>query len=159
MIVVSDSSPLICFAILGKLEIFEYVFSDFIVPQAVYNEIAISDKPFADILVAFLKNKVRPVKNDIATKILNAEIDLGESEAIVLALESGIKNVLMDDFKGRRAASANGLIPIGTVGVLIRAKQMNLIHEIKPLLDLLLKNKIRISDSLYQKALVLAEEE
>jgi predicted nucleic acid-binding protein len=159
MIVVSDSSPLICFAILGQLEIFDYIFSDFIVPQAVFDEISISDKPFSDSLASYLRNKVRPVKNDIAVKILNAEIDLGESEAIVLALESDISNVLMDDFKGRRAASANGLIPIGTVGALIRAKQMNLIHEIKPLLDLLLKNKIRISDALYHKALALAEED
>jgi len=42
---------------------------------------------------------------------------------------------------------------IGTLGVLIKSKEMNLIKTLKPLLDLLIENKIRISSHLYEAAL------
>lgn len=86
------------------------------------------------------------------------DIDAGEAEAIVLAIEEGIKDILIDDSKGRMKAKLNGLIPIGIVGLLIRAKQKDLVKEIKPFLDTLMNNKRRISQDLYDYAIVLAKE-
>ncbi|MFQ5639060.1 MAG: DUF3368 domain-containing protein, partial [bacterium] len=41
-------------------------------------------------------------------------------------------------------AQAQGLHPIGSIGVLLQAKKTGCIHEVKPRLDKLLANKIRI---------------
>ena len=158
MIIVSDSSPLISFAILGILDILKKTTEKIVVPTAVYEEISIPQEPYSKEIAMFLKDKVIPVENRVAVKLLEKEVDPGEAEAIVLALEKSIADILIDDPKGRRTASSHGLYPIGTIGVLIQAKKNGYISQIKPLLDRLIRNRIRIGDSLYQKALKLARE-
>jgi predicted nucleic acid-binding protein len=158
MIVVSDSSPLICFAILGMLDVLKEITEKIVVPTAVYEEISVPQKPYSKEITLFLKDMVVPVENRVAVKLLEKEVDPGEAEAIVLAIEKNIDDILIDDPKGRRTASSHGLNPIGTIGVLIQAKKTGHINQVKPLLDRLIKNRIRIGDSLYQKALKMARE-
>ncbi|NQV19074.1 MAG: DUF3368 domain-containing protein [Armatimonadetes bacterium] len=158
MIIIADSSPLISFAILNNLEMLDNIFDEIYVPVAVYNELTNFKKPYSLKLKEYLKNKVATVKNTDLVKFLTNEIDLGESEAIALALEKKIQDILIDDFRGRKIAELNGLFPIGTVGVLLQAKKQKLIKEIKPLLDLLIQNDIRIGKPLYNESLVLASE-
>lgn len=158
MIIVSDSSPLICFAILGMLDVLNDIIKEIVVPTAVYEEIAVPQKPYSEEIKLFLKDRVVPVENKVAVKLLEKEVDPGEAEAIVLAIEKNISDVLIDDPKGRRAARTHGLFPVGTIGVLLQAKRTGKIKQIKPLLDKLIKNRIRIGVSLYQKTLELAKE-
>lgn len=158
MLIVADASPLISFAVLGKLELLNNIFEKIIIPEAVYDEVTVMNKPYSNNLETFLKGKVKKIKNDVAVRVLRTELDLGEAESIILALEKNIKDIFIDDFKGRRAAKANGLSPIGTVGVLLRAKKLSLITEVKPLLDILINNKIRIGEDLFNRALELAGE-
>ena len=54
--------------------------------------------------------------------------------------------------------AANGLHPIGTIGVLIQAKKTGLIENIKPYLDKLMRNNIFISDKLYSSSLKIVRE-
>lgn len=158
MIAVSDSSPLVCFAILGLLDVLNDVVKEIVVPTTVYEEISVSNKPHSEEMKLFLKDKVIPVGNKVAVKLLGKEVDPGEAEAIVLALERNISNILIDDFKGRRSARTHGLNPVGTIGILLQAKKTGHIKQVKPLLDKLINNKIRIGTALYQKALDLADE-
>ena len=158
MIIIADSSPLISFAILDNFEILDIVFDEIYVPVAVFNELTNFKKPYSLKLKEYLKDKVVAVKNIDLVNFLTNEIDLGESEAIVLALEKKIQDILIDDFRGRKIAELNGLSPIGTIGVLLQAKKQRLIKEIKPLLDILIQNDIRIGKSLYTESLVLSSE-
>lgn len=158
MVIVADASPLISLAILGKLSLLDQLFDDVYIPVAVYDEIAQENKAYAVELKSFAQNRVRGVKNELALRLLKRELDAGEAEAIVLAIESQISNILIDEHKGRKIAETNGLLPIGTIGVLIRAKRMGLIQEVKPNLDKLIENRRRISKPLYDKALALAGE-
>lgn len=158
MFIVADSSPLICFAILDKLPLLDSVSGKVIVPEAVYNELAVPEKPYAETLSVYLKDKVKNVSNILAVNMLCHEIDRGEAEAIVLALEQNIKRIIIDDSKGRRAARKEGLQPVGSIGILLRAKTKGLVTEVKPLLDELIKNGIRMSESLYESALRQAAE-
>jgi uncharacterized protein len=158
MIIVADSSPLISLAILNLLDSLEIVFSEVMVPTEVFRELTEQEKPFMAELKKFLNGKVFEIKNSLAVQILKKEIDLGESEAIVLALEKNSKLILIDDFKGRKIAELNGLTPIGTLGVLLRLKKLGKIDSIKPLIEILSNHNIRISDDLKIKILELAKE-
>jgi len=159
MRIVTNSSPLIAFAILDRLEWLPLLFSEVCIPPQVLAEISFWSKPYSQMLKVFAKDKVKPIQNQMAVNLLTKDIDLGEAEAIVLALENGIEDILRDDFKGRKLAQLNGLQPIGTVGALLQAKQGGYLNQIKPALDKLIIHKIRIGKNLYQQALQLSGEE
>ena len=158
MIVVSDSSPLISLAMLNRLTVLEQLFDKIYVPVAVYNEVVRRDKPHFQELNHFSVDRVKQIQNRFAVQLLLKDLDIGESEAIVLAKENNISDILIDEYKGRKIAVAHGLSPIGTIGVLIQAKRKGIIKELKPELDSLIANRRRISPNLYMKALGLAGE-
>lgn len=154
MKIVADSSPLIAFAILGRLDLLSLIFNDIYIPQAVSNEIAAPGKPHAQKLKEFSEGKIKVVQNQLAVMLLANEIDPGEAETIALALETKIEDVLIDDARARKAAQRNNLHTIGTIGVLLQAKRLGYV----PSLDKLISEKIRIGNKLYTQALVLAGE-
>jgi uncharacterized protein len=43
--------------------------------------------------------------------------------------------VLIDESVGRAAARHHGLLPVGVLGVLLRARQQGLVGPLRPLLD------------------------
>ena len=85
-------------------------------------------------------------------------MDKGEAEMITLAEEMNAEAVLIDDLKARKIAKLRGLNVIGTIGVLLDAKEKGVIKELKPLLDELIEKGIRIRRELYDHALELANE-
>ena len=101
MLIVADSSPLICLAILEKLDLLNKMFDDFYIPPGLYSEITSHAKPYSVILKNALKDHIKEVKNKLALKVLSTEIDPGEAEAIILAVENNIPVILIDDLKGR----------------------------------------------------------
>lgn len=159
MRIIADSSPLIAFAILNQLDLLPKIFSEILVPQGVYDEISAWSKPYSQKLQKFSKDRVKTVQNRIAVQLLKKDVNVGEAEAIVLALEEGIENIFIDDHKGRKVAQAQGLDPIGSIGVLLQAKKAGHIPEVKSCLDKLIANKIRIGKNLYKRALELAGED
>ena len=158
MIIISDSSPLISLAIIGKLNILTQLYEEIYVPTAVYKEVVKSNKPFAKELKLFLQGKTKNVKNKMAVDILLSDIGAGEAEAIVLALEQHPDVILIDDLKARRFAKIKGLNVMGTMGLLLMAKRKGLLEEIKPLLSDLLSNNIRISTKIIDITLHAADE-
>jgi len=83
----------------------------------------------------------------------------GEREVIAQALEQNIDSVVLDDLDARRSARRFGLIPIGTVGLLLAAKKLNLLPSLKAELERLKKMDFWISQSLIERALTEAGEE
>ena len=63
------------------------------------------------------------------------ELDLGESEALALALEIRADLILIDEAAGRAMAKRMGVPFIGVFGVLLEAKRSGLIGAVLPLLD------------------------
>lgn len=76
--------------------------------------------------------KTLPVKDRLAVDMLLGELDLGEAETIVLAREIGADWVLMDEKKGRRKLAQLDMSKIGTLGILLKAKQVGLLSAIRP---------------------------
>jgi predicted nucleic acid-binding protein len=56
------------------------------------------------------------------------------------------------------AATRNGINTVGTIGILLSAKQKGLLSAVKPSLDILIRNDFRISDILYRQILERSEE-
>ena len=155
MRLVSNTSPLIALAKLGMLSL---VGEEVVIPGAVFAELTESTKDYADELGAWCNGKVLEVRDRKAVNYLELMLDRGEAEVIALAEELKMTIVLIDDVKARRIAKLRGLNVVGTIGILLDAKDKRLIRELKPFLDELMKKKIRISRELYDHALELAHE-
>jgi len=81
--IVSDSSPLISLAIIGKLDLLEKLYKEIVVPSAVYQEVTEKEKPFSKVLRRFLSNRSKQIVNRLAVEVLISDIGIGESETII----------------------------------------------------------------------------
>jgi len=86
------------------------------------------------------------------------EMDLGEVETIVLASEMNADWVLMDEKKGRRKLSQLKIPKIGTLGILLKAKELGLVSALKPEIEELQRSGFSISTLLVEEILAAARE-
>ncbi|NEP11964.1 MAG: DUF3368 domain-containing protein [Symploca sp. SIO2C1] len=162
MIVVSDTSPITNLSAVGALELLHQLYDRVIIPQAVYDEMASLGYQVPGTVevqtLDWIEN--RTVENRLGVEELRVDLDMGEAEAIILALELDADLLLLDERRGRRVALELGVNKIsGLLAVLQEAKRKGLILEIKPILDRLIsENNFRISVSLYNRVLQFAGE-
>lgn len=156
MIVVSDASPIISLAAIGQLDLLRQLYGKVFIPPVVHNEImgtkeahfGIPEIETADWI------ETRKVTNQTMVISLQLELDEGEAEAIILAIESKADLLLLDERKGRMIASRLGLRFIGLMGILVEAKKNNFIPAVKPILDdLISKAGFWIRKELYNQIL------
>jgi predicted nucleic acid-binding protein len=76
--------------------------------------------------------------------VFNRSIDLGESSAIALAMETGNALLIVDDRRARHFALDLGLEITGTLGLLIRAYQNDVLQDIDSVVADLRKNDFRL---------------
>ena len=157
MIVVSDTSPVLSLARIGRLELLHTLYQQVLIPTAVLEELRagaseeasqIDVESFPWLLVASAMDRHRVDE-------LRVDLDLGEAEAIVLAIERRADLLLVDERRGRRTASASGLAVTGLLGVIAQAKHEGVIDAAKPLLDELMRTaRFWIGPTLYAEVLV-----
>ena len=75
MLIVSDASPIIALAVCNKLDLLDGLFDRVCIPQAVFNELAIPDKPKARDIIEWARDKVIPVKNSSVIAALSMNLD------------------------------------------------------------------------------------
>lgn len=159
MTVVCNATPLINFAAINRLDVLKAVFGQIDIPQAVYDETTGSGFPGSQVVLSAIASgwlQVRPVST-IAFNI-PPELDNGEREAIALALETG-EQILLDEREARLVCHGLGLQVIGTLGVLLLAKNQQIIPQVKPLLDDMIDiAQYWVSTTLYQQVLRQAQE-
>jgi len=129
MIVVSDTTPLIGLASIDRLELLQELFGEVYIPQAVFDETVTFGRENSKAKQLVLKANwihVVEVKDHLAINVLLDEMDLGEVETIILAGEMNADWVLMDEKKGRRKLSQLNIPKIGTLGILLKAKEIGL---------------------------------
>ena len=151
--VVSNSGPLIALAVVGKLELLHSLFGRICIPEAVYNEAVIrgQGQPGSSEVGAAKWIETRTVKDSFSVNLLREELGAGESEAIVLTQELGARYLLLDDGTARRKTQRLGLSTLGTLGVLLMAKEAGLIARVKPVLDELRQTDFRMSLKVYRE--------
>ncbi len=159
---VANSSVLIALSRIQRLELLPIRFSEGIfIPDAVWNEVVEAGygRPGARAVSSSKWIRRASVRNRELLKLLEEDLDEGEAEAIALAKELNITIVLLDEKEARRKALRFGLRPLGTVGILIWAKRVNLIQELKPELERLrYEAGFRLSEKVYKKALEIVGE-
>lgn len=155
-LVISDSGPIFSLAIINKLEILDALFESIYIPNAVWVEITKDQTTESYTRIAeFFKGRVQTISgfND-----LTFIMDYGESEAVVLYKELNADFLLIDDKKARAIAENFMIRCIGTVGLLSMAKEKGIIDELKPIFELLLKNKRYYSPALLNAILKMQNE-
>ena len=139
MSVVSNASPLINLARIGKLDLLHDLYGELTIPEAVWREVVVegAGQPGADEVKGATWIKRHAVANRQLVHALQQELDAGEAEAIVLASEMPAELLLMDERLGRETARHLGLRYTGLIGVLVEARRKGLISAVKPHLDAL----------------------
>ena len=145
--VVSDSTCLIGLERIGELQILPALFDPIMIPPEVEREFGNK----------FSWLQTENLTSNILATALCLVVDSGEAEAIALASEKSCL-LISDDKQARTAAKRLGVAVIGTVGVLVRAKQNGMVTVIKPILDDLELNSFFISRALRDEALKLVGE-
>jgi len=145
--VVSDSTCLIGLERIGELNILPALFDPIMIPPEVEREFGNK----------FSWLQIENLTSGVLVAALRLTVDAGEAEAIALASEKSCL-LVSDDKQARLAAKRLGVAVIGTIGVLVRAKQGGVISALKPILDDLELNNFFINRVLREEALKLVGE-
>jgi len=157
VILIADSSALIALAHCDCLEILETLFGEVKVPEAVYQEVIYESKPESEKLKQFLSKKIERV-NIQDYLIIEGLLGSGELEAMALYKKLNADWLLIDDEKARKAARFNKIKIIGSLGVLLVAKEKNLIQNIRPYVDRIQSANIYYSEKILTEVFELANE-
>jgi len=152
--IVSNASPLIYLTKIGRLDLLKTIFGEVIIPIEVKEEIIdqgerlkekdayIIEKGVEDGWIKVIKT--RPIKIPII-------VHKGEKAAISLAKNLKIRDVLIDEISARTAAKLLDLKPKGTLFILLKALEINLISfdEFLDTLNQLISEGFRLSEEVY----------
>jgi len=144
-VIIADTSCLILLDNIGELNLLKQLYQRITITQEIADE-------FERKLPEWVM--IASPKNQTYHRILAVSLDKGEASAIALALELPNCLLIMDDIKGRKFAQQMGLTITGTLGVLIKAKQVGKIKSIKPYLEKIQKTNFRISAELVNEIMV-----
>jgi predicted nucleic acid-binding protein len=148
-IVISDTSCLIILNKIGELDLLKNVYQRISTTETVAKE-------FGEELPEWVQ--IEKVRNLELQTILETQVDIGEASTLALAQEKASPLVLLDDLKARKLAQKLNLKFTGTLGVISKAKEMQVIDKIKPVLFKLHQTNFRISEKVVSELLKLHNE-
>jgi predicted nucleic acid-binding protein len=148
-VAVFDASPLIALHQIGQLELARALFLQTLGPPVVAREVA----PSLGLLPDWIE-----VQGVSTAPSLSRRLDVGELAAIALAIHRSANFVVLDDLAGRLAAVELSLTPVGSLGLLVRAKRHGLIREVRPIMGAMVSNGLYASDQIRRQILYAADE-
>lgn len=152
-IVISNASPLIGLARIERLHILKNLWSQIIIPTAVYKEVVLEGKAGVGAIEKACKEwiKVVSVGNRAEAEVLQTVLDEGEAEVIVLGQEMKAKLLILDNRDPRDFARTVNLKVIGTIGVIKFAWMKGFIKDPIHEIDKLLLNGFWINEKLIKQ--------
>lgn len=158
-LLVADTGPLLALVRLNLLPVLRQIFEEVLITETVLNECLAKphQQDAKNIQAAIEAGYFHIVKNPLPVRNTLLGLDEGEQTALEMALRLNAQ-VLMDEKKGRMVAQHHHLKVIGVLGVLLLAKNKNLIPEIKPLLHALTESGYFLGESVIKSVLVIANE-
>jgi predicted nucleic acid-binding protein len=159
MVVIADTSPLNYLILIGQADLLRQLYGQIVIPRAVLREL---QHPKTPASVArwmacrppwLVVNEAPPVQQDFDPATLSEELDAGEREAILLAIEQQPDALLLvDDNVGRREAARHRIAITGTLGILNAAAAMSLV-KLRPALEALLATNFHVSQRILRHLL------
>ena len=156
--VVSNATPLIYLVKIGRLELLKRAFAEVIIPEQVRKEVVDKGKKLKheDAFViekAINEGWLRVLKTDLLESPI--ELETGEIAVISLAKRMRIEEVLIDETLARTAAKLLDLRARGTIFVLLRALEDEIINldEFLDLLHQLAGKGFRLQEVIYLEAI------
>jgi uncharacterized protein len=157
---VCDTTLLLYLGRIGQAYLLRALFESVVVPEVVLSEL--------DMGRLLRRDTINPRQfNWITTSpVPQSDVDalppnrLGVGERAVIAYARSHLGCLagLDDHQARQLAERIGVSVVGTIGVLLKAKQASLIPAIQPLLDAVQSEGFRLGIDLYRDVLQLAGE-
>ena len=147
--IISDTSCFIILSKIGELELLHKLYGQIVTTLDIAEE-------YGDTLPNWVI--IEKVSDKYKQRILEMQIDKGESSAIALALEIQNCTLILDDFKARKIAQNLGLNYTGTLGIIIKAKLNQKISSIKPFLEKIKETNFHITAEIEIQALKEAGE-
>lgn len=138
-IIITDTSCFITLEKIGAFEILHQVFAKVVTTPEIRQE-------FGRALPDWVE--IRAVKDIALCDAFKETVDMGEASAIALAMETKNSFLILDDLKGRKLASRMALNFMGTLGLLVKAKEYGIILKVKPYLDKIQLTDFRVSSAL-----------
>jgi predicted nucleic acid-binding protein len=156
--VVVNSTPLVAFWAIGRLDILRSLYGKIMIPPAVRDEFLSAEK----------KTRGKTLRDESWIQVVKlaspnrvgafASLDEGEAQVLALAEEQNASLVLIDERKARRYAERLKLPLSGTLGVLLLAKEEKIIPAVLPLLKAILEVGLYVHDDLLEQVLKMAGE-
>jgi len=155
--IVSNATPLIYLAKVGRIGLLRSVFGEVFVPEEVKIEVVDRGKLLGERDAYFVERAI----NDGWLKVLSAEsvkvpikLEMGEVAVLSLAKKLGLRDVLMDEVSGRVAARLLDLTPRGTVFVLLKALEKREIdlNGFLEVLNQMIGHGFRLKEEVYIEA-------
>jgi predicted nucleic acid-binding protein len=150
LVVVVDSSALIALSASGMLDLLQKLYRSVLITSVIRSEVRA-------VLPEWIT--VDDDYDQSQFTILRMDLDPGEASAIALALRHRNYLVLIDEAKGRKMARRLDLKISGTLGVLLKAKQLGVLDSGADALDRICKSGFYLSEELKQKMLELFNEQ
>lgn len=155
-LLVADSGPLIALARLDLLAVPARLFGVLLVTATVWREVTCEPRAADQMaLWAAFDHGLLRVESDpllIPDALADVRLDDGERSALALALLHGAV-VLMDERRGRACAIDLGLQVLGTLGLLVRAREQGLVERVRPLAEALLVSGYYLARPLVDRTL------
>ncbi len=157
--IVSDATPLIYLAKIKRYDLLKSVYDNIIISQEVKIEIVDEGKklkkPDALVIEKEIVDGFINVKKVGKLMETTLELQLGELSTLSLAKELKIDEVLIDETIGRTAAKMIGLVPKGTLYVLLKnlkSKEINF-DDFLNILNELIDSGFRLKEEIYIKVI------
>ena len=138
-LIIADTSVLIVLSKINRLHILKEIFNSITITPEIHHEFG---EELPDWIV------IKGINDDKRKRILQLDLDDGEASAIALGLENDDSLLLIDERKGRKIASDLGMKIIGTLGVLIKAKELRIIESLTEEINKLKKVDFWISEKI-----------
>ena len=124
--VISNTSCLIILSNVGMLDLLRDVYGTIIITDEVADE-------YGDPLPEWII--LTSVIDKEKTRLISSGLGIGESSTIALALEQSNSLIILDDKKARRLAKEYELTFTGTLGVVVKAKNMGLAIDMRSVIN------------------------
>ena len=154
--VIANTTPLIALANIGQLDLFQKLYGEIIIPDAVFEEI--KSEPAKTLVAQSSWIKTISVQDDSERKLYSSRLHAGEIEVMMLAKEISADLLIIDDNAAKKTAKFLDFAVTGTLGVLVRAKKEGYIKSIIPAVNDLVQDGFYISNQIFDMTLKAADE-